>query len=249
VVERIRLNIDSQTARERLAGYLERERCVPEGEGDRRAGELLALLGNGGATPGGVGLMASGASALVDNWWLFALRGAVALLFGVMALAMPAAALAAFVLVFGVWAFIDGIHALALAVTGWRSWQMLLVGLVGIALGVFTFWRPGITAFALYAAVAAWAIARGVLEIVVAIELRRQVTGEAWLIIGGVLSILFGVLMVALPAAGALALAWLVGAYALVFGVIMLALAAKLYRLRHPIGEPRQRDVGHPLPA
>jgi uncharacterized membrane protein HdeD (DUF308 family) len=173
----------------------------------------------------------------------------LAVLFGVAAIFMPLAALTAFVLLFGVWAFIDGVHALALAVTGWRSWHLVLVGLVGIALGLFTFFRPGITALVLYAAIAAWSIARGVLEIVVAVELRKQIQGEMWLVLGGIASILFGVLMVALPAAGVLALAWLIGVYALTFGVIMLVLSGRLYRLRHPRGETRRVEVNRPQPA
>ncbi|HEY2746093.1 MAG TPA: DUF308 domain-containing protein, partial [Polyangia bacterium] len=136
----------------------------------------------------------------------------------------------AFVLVFGVWAFIDGIDTLALAVSGWRSWQLFIVGLVGIGIGLLTFFRPGYTAIGLYTAVAAWAIARGILEIAVAIELRKQIKGELWMVLAGVVSIVFGVLLVVLPAAGVLALAWLMGVYALVFGVLMFALSL---RLRH----------------
>jgi uncharacterized membrane protein HdeD (DUF308 family) len=260
-VERIRLDIDRGSAQQRLADYLRHEHCVPDADADRRAEDMVALLSNGGigggtvAALGGAGTLAllSNAGALVDNWWLFALRGAVALLFGIIALFTPMTALAALVLVVGVWAFIDGIHALALAVTGWRSWQLVLGGLVGIALGVFTFFRPDVTALGLYAAVAAWSIARGVLEIVVAIELRRKVEGEAWMVIGGIVSILFGVLLVALPAAGVLALAWLLGIYALCFGVVMLVLAGRLYRLRRPRTEiapaPRRFDVTPPQPA
>jgi uncharacterized membrane protein HdeD (DUF308 family) len=261
-VERIRIDLDRRSAQQRLADYLRREHCVPDADADRRAEDLVALLGNGSSGGGGavarlggigtLGLM-SHAGALVDNWWLFALRGVLAILFGFIALFTPLTALVALVLVFGVWAFIDGIHALALAVTGWRSWQLVLGGLVGIAVGLFTFFRPSITALGLYAAIAAWSIARGVLEIVVAIEMRREVKGEGWLVVGGIISILFGVLMVALPAAGVLALAWLLGIYAFSFGVIMVVLSVRLYRLRHPKAEPapapRRLDVTPPQPA
>jgi uncharacterized membrane protein HdeD (DUF308 family) len=183
--------------------------------------------------------LAGGVGALVGNWWLFALRGVLAVIFGVLALVQPLAALAALVLVFGVWAFIDGINALALAVTGWRSWQLVLGGLVGIAVGLFTFFRPGITALGLYAAVAAWSIARGILEIAVAVELRKHVRGELWLVAAGIASILFGVLMIVLPVAGVLALAWLIGIYALMFGVLMIALAL---RLRQHGQAPRREE-------
>jgi uncharacterized membrane protein HdeD (DUF308 family) len=243
------MDIDRPSAKQRLADYLRREQCVPEADAERRADDMVSLLGIGGGVAGGALLAAGDAGALVNNWWLFALRGVLALLFGVLAIFMPMAALAAFVLVFGVWAFIDGIHALALALTGWRSWQLVLVGLVGIAVGLFTFFRPGITALGLYAAIAAWSIARGVLELVVAIELRKQIEGEMWLILGGIASVLFGVLMVALPAAGVLALAWLIAIYALSFGAIMLVLSGRLYRLRHPADTSRRVEVSRPQPA
>lgn len=243
-----RTDSERHAIEERVADYLRRERCVPDAEADRRAGEITRLLEARGPLVAIAAL--DDAGALVDNWWLFALRGVLALLFGALALFMPFAALSAFVLIFGVWAFLDGIHALAAAITGWRSWQLVLVGLVGIAVGLLTFFRPGITAFGLYAAIAAWSIARGVLEIAVAIELRKRITGEVWLALGGVASIVFGVLMVALPSAGVLALAWLIGIYALTFGVIMLVLGGRLYRLRHPArAEARRVDVRRTQPA
>jgi uncharacterized membrane protein HdeD (DUF308 family) len=217
--------VDRAHARNRLADYLKREGQLGDEEAGRRADEMVLLLA--GAGP----MLAVGAtSALTSNWWLVLVRGLIAILFGIFALASPLAALVAFVLVFGVWAFIDGIDTLALAVSGWRSWQLFIVGLVGIGIGLLTFFRPGYTAIGLYTAVAAWAIARGILEIAVAIELRKQIKGELWMVLAGVVSIVFGVLLVVLPAAGVLALAWLMGVYALVFGVLMFALSL---RLRH----------------
>jgi uncharacterized membrane protein HdeD (DUF308 family) len=169
------------------------------------------------------------AHSLVEHWWLFLIRGILAIIFGILAMMQPLAALAALVLVFGVWALIDGAQALALAVSGRaRSWPMALAGLAGVGIGIFTFYRPGITALGLYAAVAAWSIAHGVFEIVVAIDLRKSIEGEAWLILGGIASIVFGVLLIVLPTSGVLALGWLIGLYALIFGAIMLALAFRL---------------------
>jgi uncharacterized membrane protein HdeD (DUF308 family) len=228
----------------RVSSYLQREAHIPSEEADRRGRELVGLI----AGPGVAGwLAASGANALIGNWWLFLLRGVLALIFGVLTLVQPLAALVALVLVFGVWAFIDGISALTLAISGWRSWQLVVVGLIGIAVGLFTFFRPGLTAVGLYAAVAAWSIARGILEIAVAIELRRTIKGEVWLVLGGIFSILFGVLMILLPVAGLLALAWLIGAYALIFGGIMCVLAYRLHRLLPP-GHRRERVSG-PAPT
>jgi uncharacterized membrane protein HdeD (DUF308 family) len=168
------------------------------------------------------------------HWWLFLLRGLLAILFGILALVQPATALMALLLVFGVWAFVDGVSAFALAFAGAGTWRLALIGLIGIAAGVLTFMRPEAAAQALYAVVAAWAVARGILEIALAIELRRQIEGEGWMIASGILSIVFGVLMIALPVAGVLALAWLVGVYALAFGGMLCALSFRLRKLRSP---------------
>ncbi len=233
------VSFDQRAASTRLSDYLRRETGGSAGESDRRADEILTLLGGGAAA------VLAPIAALAAHWWLFALRGGLAIIFGILTLVQPLAALAAFVLVFGVWAFIDGINALALALSGWRSWQLALAGLVGIAVGLFTFFRPGITAIGLYAAVAAWSIARGIFELVVAVELRKRIAGELWLVAGGLASVLFGVLMIVLPVAGLLALAWLIGVYALSFGVIMLALSLRLRSVGR--GRARQeRAIGAP---
>ena len=232
------VTLDERAASARLSSYLRRETGASSEEADRRAQEMLTTLG------GGIGSLAlRPIGAMASNWWLIALEGVLAIIFGVLTLVEPAAALAAVVLIFGVWAFIDGISALALALTGWRSWQLFILGLVGIAAGIFTFYRPGITAFALYAIIAGWAIARGILEIVVAIELRKHIKGELWLVLAGVASLLFGVLMIILPVAGALALAWLLGVYALVFGVIMLLLSFRLRGLQRGVHH-EERTIG-----
>jgi uncharacterized membrane protein HdeD (DUF308 family) len=168
---------------------------------------------------------------LSGAWWLFAVRGVLALIFGALALVHPLAVLAAMVLLFGAWAFVDGVSALVLAFGGMRSWQLVLSGLIGVAAGVITFFRPGITALGLFITVSAWAIARGVVEIVLAIKLRKQIQGETWLILGGISSIAFGVLLFLMPVAGVLALGWLVGFYALLFGVLMIGLAMRLRRV------------------
>jgi len=180
------------------------------------------------------------------SWGLLVVRGVLALFFGILALVHPLAALAAIVIVFGVWAFVDGVSALALFIGGWRSWQLFAVALIGIGLGVLTFFRPRATAFALYATVAAWAFARGILEIAVAIRLRKQIEGELWMILGGIASVVFGVLMVVLPFAGILALAWLVGVYALLYGLTTIALGVRVHAIAHPRTTPR---FGAPHPV
>ncbi len=223
---------------DRFCRYLEREAGLPPDEARARTRDLLGLLG-GETIAGATGVVAS----FVRRWWLFLLRGLFAVLFGILALVQPLAALAALVLVFGAWAFIDGINAFALAIAGHRSWLMFVGGLIGVGVAVLTFSRPEITAFGLYLAIAAWSITRGILELAVAVELRKQIEGEAWLVLGGIASILFGVLMVVLPVAGVLALAWLIGIYALVFGVLMCALAFRLRSFAGREREPRPRVV------
>jgi uncharacterized membrane protein HdeD (DUF308 family) len=230
-------------AERRISAYLRKEMALPESEAEVRAAQLTSLMGQGRGIAGRfVGNLAS-------NWWLIALRGALAIVFGVLALMQPLAALGALVLVFGVWAFIDGVNALALALGGWRSWQLALAGLVGIAVGLFTFFRPGITALGLYAAVAAWSIARGILEIVVAIEMRKAIDGEGWLVMAGIASIVFGVLMILLPLAGIMALAWLIAVYALLFGGLQLALGFRLQRLQRHDAPPPSLRSGIPQPT
>lgn len=171
-------------------------------------------------------------SALVRNWRLLVVRGVLAVLFGVMALLWPGLTLLVLVLFFGAYALLDGIAALVSTVSGShgrdRWWTLLLEGVVGVAAGVITLFWPGITELALLAVIAFWALATGVLEIVAAIRLRREIEGEWILGLAGALSVLFGLLIVVTPRAGALALVWLIAGYAITFGVLMIALGLQL---------------------
>jgi uncharacterized membrane protein HdeD (DUF308 family) len=169
---------------------------------------------------------------LARNWWALALRGFLAVLFGIMAFALPGITLGALVLLYGAYALIDGIFAIAAALVGRTGglpwWALLVEGLVGIAVGVMTFAWPGITALVLLYLIAAWAVVTGVLEIAAAIQLRREVRGEWLLALSGVLSVLFGLALVINPGAGALAVVWLIGAYAIAFGALLLVLGFRL---------------------
>ena len=169
------------------------------------------------------------------NWWALALRGVLGMVFGVFTFVAPAAALAALVLLFGAYALVDGIFNLIAAIRGRGGvqpwWALVLEGIVSIVAGVITFIVPGLTALTLVYVIAAWAILTGVLEIVAAVRLRRELTGEWRLVLSGVLSIVFGVLVMLAPGAGALAMVLLIGAYSIVFGALLLALAQRLRRL------------------
>jgi uncharacterized membrane protein HdeD (DUF308 family) len=172
---------------------------------------------------------------LSGNWELLLLRGVVAVLFGLLALAWPGITLLALVFLFGVYVLVEGIVTLAMVVSGRtgqsRRAMVALGGVVDLAAGVVTLAYPGISALALLVVIATWAIVTGVVEIVAAIELRRELTGEAWYVVGGVLSIVFGLLLVANPGAGLLTVALLIGIYALAIGVTLLVLAFRLRRL------------------
>jgi uncharacterized membrane protein HdeD (DUF308 family) len=174
----------------------------------------------------------------MEYWWTVALRAGVAIILGIIAFALPGITLAAVVLLFGFYAIIDGVLALIAAFRERRNhgqWGvMLFEGVVGIGAGVIALLWPGIGALALTLIVAAWALATGVLEIIMAIRLRRLISGEWLLILSGVLSIALAVMVALFPGAGALALIWWMGAYALAYGVVMLMLALRIRRLGTP---------------
>jgi uncharacterized membrane protein HdeD (DUF308 family) len=173
------------------------------------------------------------------NWWMFAVRGVVAIIFGVLALIWPGQTLQALVLVFGAFALVDGIFAViaGIAARGYfdRWWAVLLEGMVGVVIGLLTFFWPNITALVLLYFIAAWALITGIFEIVAAIQLRRVITGEWMLILGGLLSILFGILLFVFPGTGAVSLIWLIGIYAIVFGISEIIFAFRLRGLGHEL--------------
>ena len=168
---------------------------------------------------------------LVRKWWLVALRGIIAILFGIVALAYPGITLVALVLLFGVYALVDGVCAVfaAFGGTGRERLWYILEGIAGIAAGILTLFYPGITAEFLIYLIAAWAILTGVFEIIAGLAL--PVSKDWMLALAGALSVVFGVLVVFNPGSGALAIVWLIGIYALLFGVTMLVFAIRLRRL------------------
>jgi uncharacterized membrane protein HdeD (DUF308 family) len=167
------------------------------------------------------------------------LRGVFAILFGIAAFIWPGLTIEVLVLLFGAYALLDGIVAVIVGIQQYseneRWWAILLEGIAGIVLGVLTFLWPSTTTTVLLAFIAAWAIVTGVLEIVAAIRLRKVIESEWMMILAGAASVLFGVLLVLQPTAGALAIVWLIGAYAIVFGVLFSILAFELRRLGHTI--------------
>lgn len=178
-------------------------------------------------------------ASLARNWWIFLLRGLCAVVFGVMAFAWPGMTLAILVVVYGIYAIADGITALGVGIVGGldgaRWWQMILVGILSIAAGIVAFVWPAITAIALLAIIATWAIIRGVVQIFAAIRLRAVIENEWLLILSGACSLIFGALMIARPQSGALAVIWVIGMYAVIIGVVEIALSLRLRSFRTAI--------------
>lgn len=169
--------------------------------------------------------------ALARYWWLILLRGIAAIIFGVLAFIWPGITLVTLVLFWGAFVLIDGVLALAHAIMGGNMgsrWWLALIGVLGVIVGLLTFLMPGVTALVLLVFIATWAIVLGVFQIIGAIRLRKEIDNEWTLILGGALSVLFGVVMLIAPGAGAVALIWVIGAYAIVFGVLLVMAAFKL---------------------
>ena len=173
---------------------------------------------------------------LKRGWLLLLLRGVAAIAFGVLTWVRPAISLAALVIVFGAYAIIDGVIAVSTAIASRKYeqywWVLLLAGLVGIGVGYITFTTPDLTALALLFYIAFWAIARGMLEIMVGIWVRKEIEGEWRVILAGIASVLFGIFLIARPGAGALTVLWLIALYAIVVGILLVVSAFKVRAAR-----------------
>lgn len=172
---------------------------------------------------------------LKRRWWVPVLRGITAIVFGVIAFAYPGLTLVMLVIFFGAWVLVDGIFRAVGAIAGRSSdpdWGFhLIIGIVGIIIGLLTFHAPRITALALLIYIAAWALMIGASEIALAIKLRKEVKGEWFLILMGLASIVFAVLLLWNPVAGAAAVIWLIAWYAVVLGVLSIFFGFKLRSL------------------
>ncbi len=171
---------------------------------------------------------------LARNWWIVVLRGVIAILWGVVAFVWPGITLEILVLFFGAYMLVDGVFAVISAFTHraghGRWWVLLLEGLLGIAAGIITFLRPGLTTLVLLYIISFWAILTGILEIAAAIWLREEFRGEWLLALSGVVSLILGVLILLFPASGALTITWIIGLYAILFGIMLLSLGLRLRR-------------------
>ena len=171
-------------------------------------------------------------SMLSPYWWVLAIRGAGAIAFGVLAVMWPDLTLSLMVMLFGAYILFDGIIGIVDSIR-YRSaldnwWLLLVEGIMGLIIGAVTLLMPGITAYLLVLFVATWAILGGILRIVAAIRLRDHIKGEWMLAAGGVLSVLFGALLILAPHAGIVSIAWLIGFWAFAFGVLFVLLGLRL---------------------
>jgi uncharacterized membrane protein HdeD (DUF308 family) len=175
-------------------------------------------------------------AALAENWWLLVLRGLAAIAFGVIAFFWPDITLVALTYLFGAYALVDGVVAIWAAFNApgdaGPRWWLGLSGVVSILAGLAAFFYTGITTLVLLMFIAAWAIVIGVVQIWGAIELRKILDDEWLLGLTGVLSIVFGVILIAKPGAGALALVWVIGWFAIMFGCLYIALAFRLKQFK-----------------
>jgi uncharacterized membrane protein HdeD (DUF308 family) len=182
-----------------------------------------------------------------SSWWALVLRGIAAIAFGILAFVWPQITLTALVFLWGAYAIVDGGFAIAAGIKTYgehkRWWVLLLEGVLSVVAGVIAFVIPGITALVLLILIGAWAIVSGVFEIVAAIQLRKHIAGEWLLALAGIVSVLFGLALFVNPSAGALAVVWLIGAYATVFGVLLIALGVRLHSLVRSVDRMTPRTV------
>jgi len=179
------------------------------------------------------------------NWWVLALRGLAAVLFGILAFIWPGITIFTLVLLFGAYALVNGILALVISFKGPRRIRrfgsLIFGGLISVAAGVIAFIWPGMTAFSLVIVIAAWAIVNGIAEIVAAIRLRKEITGEWLLVVAGIASILFGIALFLNPFIGALVLVWWIGGFAFAFGILLIVLGFRMRRAAETLGGVRAR--------
>jgi uncharacterized membrane protein HdeD (DUF308 family) len=176
--------------------------------------------------------------ALSRNWWLVVLRGVLAILFGIAAFVWPAITWLTLIIMFGIYAIVDGLIAIVTGLTrtkeARRWWTFLLEGLLGIGAGIVALVFPELTTLVLIYVIASWAVITGILEIAAAVRLRDEIENEWVLGLGGFVSIVLGVLLFVQPAAGGLAIIWIIAGYALIFGILLVILGFRLRGWKAP---------------
>lgn len=189
---------------------------------------------------------------IVHNWWVLLIRGIAAIIFGIMAFSWPGITLAVLVILYGAYALVDGVSAIGFGIANHKTqhswWEMILIGVLGIIAGLIALIWPGLTVIALLTLLGVWAIFRGIIEIVAAVRLRKLIAHEWLLAIGGILSIAFGVIILARPLVGALVVVWITGFAALLFGATAVALSFRLHRLVNVLTTESPPSASTPTP-
>jgi uncharacterized membrane protein HdeD (DUF308 family) len=181
-------------------------------------------------------------ATLSKRWWVFLIKGIAAIIFGILAFAWPGMTILTLTIIFGAYAFVNGVMALAAAVgglAGTKWWALLLEALISLIVAFFVWDQPVMSAVTLVYAVGFWAVLTGILEVIAGVQLRETIVNEWLYVLAGVVSIIFGVWVLRNPVAGALAIVWVIGIYAIVFGILQIFLSLRLNGLKsaaHPIG-------------
>lgn len=169
---------------------------------------------------------------LARHWWVLTLRGVLAIIFGILAVAWPAITLLALAILFGAYALVNGLFAAMGAVRAGSDSRALLAleAILGILVGLLTLVWPGATLLAVTILIGVWALVTGIAQIVSAVRLRKEIKGELLYILSGAVSVLFGLMVLIWPVSGALAVAWIIGIYAILFGILLIALSLRVRR-------------------
>jgi uncharacterized membrane protein HdeD (DUF308 family) len=180
---------------------------------------------------------------IIQKWWVFLLRGLAAILFGVLAMVWPQLTLLTLVILFGAFLLVEGIFSVIAGVTSRKQnyywWTLLFTGLLEIAIGLLTLLWPNVTGIILLYLIGSWAVIIGIMDIILAIQIRREIKNEWLLIIDGVFSVVIGLLLFIFPSASAVALAWLIGLFAIFLGIVFIILAFRLRKLAGEINKFR----------
>jgi uncharacterized membrane protein HdeD (DUF308 family) len=171
-------------------------------------------------------------NALSRHWWAFLVRGLCAFAFGILVFVWPGITVRVIRVAFGAFALANGILLISKAVDSWGEkddrWLLLLEGLLGIGMALITLFAPRVTAVSLLFYIAAWTLATGVMQMVIAIRLRKEIEGEVWLFLAGLISVVLAVLLMLFPGSGILGFLWVLATYAVVFGILLIVLAFRL---------------------
>ena len=189
-------------------------------------------------------------SSFAHHWWVAVLRGVLAIAFGLAAFVWPGLTLATLIALFGAYALVDGIVTLGLGFFGLgsneRRGATVLSGALGVLAGIVTFAQPAAAAFGLLYVIAAWAMISGVLQVAAAVQLRNVISDEWLMGLGGALSVVFGILLLAAPASGVLTLVFLFGYFAISAGITHIGFGLRLRGLGQHLPRPSSRSSSRP---